>query len=80
MEGDVGFWFGAGGVEEGGAEDVHALDVDAGFVGAAGFGGCARAGCGGECGYAGAGGLLHVCLDWVCVLEFGAAEVGGGVG
>ena len=41
VEGDEGFGFAAGGVEEGRAEDVHALHVDAWFCGA-GFGAVGR--------------------------------------
>ena len=43
VEGDEGFGFAAGGVEERGAEDVHALDVDSG-LGRAGFGAFCRGG------------------------------------
>ena len=53
VEGDEGFGFGAGGVEEGGAEDVHALDVDGGgggrvVVGRGGGGGDGGGGGGGS--------------------------------
>ena len=79
MEGHVGFGLGPRCVQEGRAEYVHPLHVDAG-LGAPGFGGTAAAVSGGQCPSAAAGTLLHVLLDWVCVLEFGAAEIRGGVG
>lgn len=80
VEGHVGFGLGARGVEEGGAQYVHSLHVDSWFGAAACFGGGGRypvesCACACACG----AWLLHVRLHRVCMLEFGAAEVGGGV-
>ena len=70
VEGDKGFGFGARGVEEGRAEDVHALDVDA-RGGAAGFG---------PFGVCRGGGVVRVLDGWGSVLELGASELVGGIG
>ena len=70
VEGDEGFGFGTGGVEEGRAEDVHALHVDA-WGGAAGFG--ALRICRG-------GGVVRMLDDRGSVLKLGTSELVGGIG
>lgn len=70
VEGDEGFGFGARGVEEGCAEDVHALHVDA-RGGAAGFGALRVGRC---------GGVVRVLDGRGSVLQLGASEFVGGVG
>ena len=70
VEGDEGFCFGAGGVEEGRAEDVHALHVDAGR-GAARFGSLRVCRC---------GGIVRMLDGGGSVRELGTSELVGGIG
>lgn len=82
VEGGVCFGLRSRRVQEWRAQHVHPLHVDPGLR-TPGFGGAAAAAiCTGEDPGTdpAAGALLQVRPDWVGVLEFGAAEIGGGVG
>ena len=70
VEGDEGFGFGTCGVEEGRAEDVHALHVDA-WGRTAGFGALR---------VRRRGGVVRMFDDWGSVLELGTSELVGGIG